>query len=437
MARDWDMTGGTRSTLGTIHEPARDINVIGTFDVVVVGGGPAGITASIASARNGAKTLLVERFGFLGGTATASLMNNINGFRNQVKPDATQTVKGIAQEIILALKAIDGLGKSPYKQEEHATVKDDLSYSYCIDPEKFKFVVLDMAVDAGVEVLLHTYFSMPIVEKGTIKGIIVENKSGRCAITARVVVDATGDGDVAARAGAPFWEPSHEDKKLVDGLMYKISGLKDAPFENCRYGDSSVVWGPAMVWGRNDAWEISHSEIATRLEVYNHFKSLVDANPSLKKSGSYVGETPAMLGIRQTRFIEGEYKLTADDAISGRRFDDVIAISSAPIIHYYGYRRYLEHEGYDIPYRCLVPRKVENLLVSGRCISSEQQPYESHRSMAPIMAIGQASGTAAAMCALKAVTPRNLDVKTLQEALRSQGQVLALESPETIRDAQG
>ncbi|MBN1579422.1 MAG: FAD-dependent oxidoreductase, partial [Anaerolineae bacterium] len=131
-------------------------------------------------------------------------------------------------------------------------------------------------------------------------------------------------------------------------------------------------------------------------------------------------ETPPLLGIRQTRFIEGEYKLTAEDAIEGRRFDDVVAISSCAIIHYYGYRRYLEHEGYDIPYRCLVPKDVDNLLIAGRCISSEQQPYESHRAMIPIMAIGQAAGTAAALCAQTGVTPRRLNVARLQTTLLAQ-----------------
>ena len=132
-------------------------------------------------------------------------------------------------------------------------------------------------------------------------------------------------------------------------------------------------------------------------------------------------ETPPLLGIRQTRFIEGEYKLTAEDAIEGRRFDDVVAISPCAIIHYYGYRRYLEHEGYDIPYRCLVPKKIDNLLVAGRCISSEQQPYESHRAMVNIMAIGQAAGVAAALCSRHQVTPRALDVPLLQGALLNQG----------------
>jgi hypothetical protein len=127
------------------------------------------------------------------------------------------------------------------------------------------------------------------------------------------------------------------------------------------------------------------------------------------------------LGVRQTRFVEGEYKLTAEDALSGRRFADVVAISSCPIIAYYGYRRYLEHEGYDIPYRCLVPQKIENLLVAGRCISSEQQPYESHRAMAPVMAIGQAAGAAAALTAQQGVPPRRLNVDGLQTALLSQG----------------
>jgi hypothetical protein len=155
--------------------------------------------------------------------------------------------------------------------------------------------------------------------------------------------------------------------------------------------------------------------------VFEHLQELLKGNPQLREAGAYLAETPPLLGIRQTRFIEGEYRLTAEDAIEGRRFDDVMAISSCPIIHYYGYRRYLEHEGYDIPYRCSVPKLVDSLLIAGRCISSEQQPYESHRAMAPIMAIGQAAGTAAALCAEGNVRPRDLDVRLLQRRLMEQG----------------
>jgi len=402
-------------------EPAKEIDVAGEYDVIIVGGGPAGLAAGIASGRIGVKTLLIEQFAYLGGTATASLMINLNGFRNQVEPDNTQTVKGIAQEIILELHKLKGLGKSPYQQKEYDIEKGQLSYSYCVDPEKFKYVTLKMVHEAGVDILFHTYFSDVIMDGNTLKGVIVENKSGRSAIFSRVVVDASGDGDVAARSGAPFWEAAPHDKVLKDNIMYKISGLKDAKFGNCRYGDSSVVWGPGGVWGRNDAWEISRAEIKTRLEVFDHFKGILEKNPELKEIGAYVAETPPLLGIRQTRFIQGEYKLTADDAITGRRFDDVVAISSCAIISYYGYRRYLEHEGYDIPYRCLVPKKVDNLIIAGRCISSEQQPYESHRAMIPIMAIGQAAGVAAALSAKGNVKPRNLNVPLLQKTLMEQG----------------
>jgi hypothetical protein len=409
----------------TYREPAREIPIIGEYEVIVVGGGCAGLCAAIASARAGAKTLLIERFGFLGGTATASLMNNINGFRNQVEPDGIQTVKGIAQEIILELHKIGGLGKSPYPQKEYDITKGELSYSYCVDPEKFKYVTLKLSVEAGVEILFHTYFSLPIMEGNAVRGVIFENKSGRQAAKAHVVVDASGDADVAARAGAPFWMSGVDEQKILrDNLMYKIAGLENSQFGSCRYGDASVVWGPGGVFGGNDAFQISRAEIETRLRVFQHFQELKAKNPDL--ANAYVAETPVLLGIRQTRFVEGEYKLTAEDAIHGRRFDDVVAISSCPIISYYGYRRYLEHEGYDIPYRCLVPKRIDGLLIAGRCISSEQQPYESHRAMAPVMAIGQAAGAAAALCAKMGCRPRDLPVRELQKLLLSQGAELRM-----------
>jgi hypothetical protein len=409
----------------TYREPAREIPIIGEYEVIVVGGGCAGLCAAIASARAGARTLLIERFGFLGGTATASLMNNINGFRNQVEPDGIQTVKGIAQEIILELHKIGGLGKSPYPQKEYDITKGELSYSYCVDPEKFKYVTLKLSVEAGVEILFHTYFSLPIMEGNAVRGVIFENKSGRQAAKAHVVVDASGDADVAARAGAPFWMSGVDEQKILrDNLMYKIAGLENSQFGSCRYGDASVVWGPGGVFGGNDAFQISRAEIETRLRVFQHFQELKAKNPDL--ANAYVAETPVLLGIRQTRFVEGEYKLTAEDAIHGRRFDDVVAISSCPIISYYGYRRYLEHEGYDIPYRCLVPKRIDGLLIAGRCISSEQQPYESHRAMAPVMAIGQAAGAAAALCAKMGCRPRDLPVRELQKLLLSQGAELRM-----------
>ena len=410
------------------HEPSRDLPIIRDVDVIVVGGGPAGITAAIASARKSARTVLIEQFGYLGGTATASLMACINGFRNQVEPDSTQTVRGIAEEIILGLKELGGLGKSPYPQKPYPSLPGQLEYSYAIDTEKLKFLTLKLCVEAGVDVMLHAYFADSIVEGNELRGVIVENKSGRQALIAKVVVDATGDADVSARAGVPFWQTRKDEApRLNDGLMYRIQFGITRPEGTfaCDFGDNAVIWGPGVgpIDGTN-ADELSKAEVDARLRVYEDFASKQATHPEL--ADAHLVETPPLIGIRQTRFIEGEYKLTAEDAITGRRFDDVVAISSCPIIHYYGYRRYLEHEGYDIPYRCLVPKRVDNLLAAGRCISSEQQPYESHRAMAPIMAIGQAAGTAAALSALSGVKPRSLDVKSLQKTLIAQGAQLRL-----------
>jgi len=407
----------------TYHEPARELPVSREVDVIVVGGGPAGLAAAVASARAGAKTLLLEQFGYLGGTATASLMACINGFRNQVEPDATQVVRGIGEEIILRLKEMGGLGKSPYPQKPYPTEPGRLAYSYAIDTEKFKHVALKLCVEAGVDILFHTYFCDAVLEGRRLRGVIVENKSGRQALMGRVVVDASGDADVAARAGAPFWQ-THRDEapRLNDGLMYRVefgSRRPEGTFA-CDFGRNAVVWGPAVgPLNGADGDELSRGEVQARLGIYEDFARKQAEHPEL--ADARVVETPPLLGVRQTRFVEGEYKLTADDAIRGRRFDDVVAISACPIIHYYGYRRYLQHEGYDIPYRCLVPKKIDALLVAGRCISSQQQPYESHRSMASVMAIGQAAGAAAALCCQTGVSPRNLDVARLQEMLIAQG----------------
>ncbi len=412
----------------TYREPAREIPIVREVDVLVAGGGPAGLAAAIAAARAGAKTVLLERLGYLGGTATASLMACINGFRNQVEPDSTQTVRGVAEEIILRVKELDGLGTSPYEQKSYPTEPGALAYSYAIDTEKFKYVVLKLCVEGGVDLLFHTYACGSIVEEGALRGVVIENKSGRQALLARVTVDATGDADVAARAGVSFWQVrGSEAPRLTDGIMYRIEFGEGRPSSvfACDFGRNAVVWGPgvAAIDGTN-ADELSRAEVEARLRIYDDFADKQREHPQL--ADARVVETPPLLGIRQTRFVEGEYKLTAEDAIDGRRFDDVVAISSCPIISYYGYRRYLEHEGYDIPYRCLVPKGIDNLLIAGRCISSEQQPYESHRAMAPIMAIGQAAGAAAALSAQSGTGPRRLDVKRLQQLLLSQGAELRL-----------
>jgi hypothetical protein len=405
------------------QEPAKALPVYGRYDVIVVGGGPAGFAAALASVRNGARTLIVERFPFFGGTATASLMLNINGFRNQVKPDGLQTSKGIAEEVILRLKEIDGLGVSSYKQEEYTTEKGKMSYSYAIDGEKIKYILTKMLYDAGANIMFHTLFVDSIMEGNNITGIIVENKSGRQAVFGKVIIDASGDADVAYKAGVPYWQADlMKNKHLPNCLMYKVT--VDPKYSDRlggpRTNNTLLFWGLTSNSNGINADELTKSEIETRLGVFEHFKKNQETRSPLL-DGAYIVETAPMLGIRQTRFIEGLYKTTAEDAISGKKFDDSIAMSACPIISYYGYRRYLEHEGYEIPYRCLLPGKVEGLLVAGRCISTDQQSYESFRAMAPTMCLGEAAGTAAALCVKSKKSPKEIDVTMLRSQLIMQG----------------
>jgi hypothetical protein len=405
---------------GKYQEPAKELNVYGEFDVIVVGGGVAGWSAAVAAGRAGANVLIVERFPFFGGTATASLMANIVGFRNQVQPDGIQTTKGLGEELMLDLLKINGAEKSrnAYESAARSNQKGDLSYNFAFDTEKFKYLTLKKAVDAGVKILFHTWFSDVIKNGDTVDGIIFENKSGRQAAYAKVVVDASGDGDVALRSGVPFWQTkADEASRLNDCLMYKIAGFSpDTKASGCLFGNTMVVWGPSPgATNAADGDELTQEEIKVRLSVYDDLEAKIKNNPDL--SGSSVIDTGALIGVRQTRFFEGEYALTGDDVLEGRTFEDSIAMAANPVIHYYGYRRFLTHEGYDIPYRCLVPKKVDRLLVIGRCMSSDQIAYESWRAMAHIFAIGEAAGLAASISAKDNVVPRSIDIQKLQKAL--------------------
>ena len=409
---------------GTYHEKAKEINVYGKYDVIVIGGGCAGFPAAIAAARNGAKTLIVERFPFFGGTATASLMANIVGFRNQVEPDYLQTTKGIGEELILKLLEAGGAVKSPnaYPSVKRSDTKGDLSYNFAFDTELFKFITLKMVTEAGAGILFHAFFSDVIMENNTVKGVICETKSGRQAVFAGIVIDASGDGDVAFKAGVPFWQvKGAEAKRLNDCLMYKISGFPpESKAPGCKIKNTMVVWGPSPGPANAvDADELTAEEINVRLAVYEDLEKKKKESPG-ELDGAGVADTGSLIGIRQTRFFEGEYSMTNDDVLEGREFDDAIAMAANPIISYYGYRRFLEHEGYQIPYRCIIPKNTEGLYVIGRCMSSDQQAYESWRAMAHIIAIGEASGVAAALCVQTGSKVRELDVKLLQKKLIEQ-----------------
>ena len=413
---------------GAVYEEHRQTPIIGHYEVVVAGGGPSGFIAALAAARSGAKTLLIERYPFLGGNGTAGLMTCYNGFRNQRPPEGLQTVKGIPAEYIAELVRLGGIADVDNypKPVPHDVTTGDLPYCIGFDPEAAKVAMLNMIRTEGVALRLHSWVAAPMLEGSRVTGVIVESKSGRQAIAADIVVDATGDGDIASGAGAPFMSPAAKGDRMGMSLMYRLGGLPpsvEGPYGGIRISDRVVKWGPGFGGDGLDVENLTRAEVETRLKLWEQTQKL-RRQPQME--ATYLMQTATGIGVRETRRITGEYTLTEQDAIKGTRFPDAIAISSNPMPSYHGKRFFFEHEGFDIPYRCLVPQKAEGLVLTGRCISCEQGPFQSARSMAPAMAVGHASGCAAALAAKGRIAPRRLDVKALQTLLISQNAELRL-----------
>jgi hypothetical protein len=394
--------------------------VVARYQVVVAGGGPSGVIAAAAAARSGASTLLIERYPFLGGNGTAGLMTCYNGFRNQRPPAALQTVKGIPAEYIAEIVRLGGLAEyDPYPKAAHDAAKGDLPYCIGFDPEAAKIASLNLLRKEGVTLRLHSWAVASMLDGACVTGVIVESKSGRQAIAADIVVDATGDGDIAASAGAPFMGPAEKGDRMGMSLMYVLGGLpadaRDA--SGIRLRDRVVKWGPGFGGNGIDVENLTRAEVETRLTLWDQIQSL---RQQAGKESFYLAQVATGIGVRETRRILGERTVTERDAIQGTRFDDVIAISSNPMPSYHGQRFFFSHEGFDIPYRSLVPQRVDGLVLTGRCISCEQGPFQSARSMAPAMAVGHASGCAAALAAQGNLPPRKLDAKLVQRLLLSQ-----------------
>jgi hypothetical protein len=408
-----------------IIEPAKELPVVAEKDVVVVGGGPGGIMAALAAGRLGAKTLLIERYGYLGGMATAGLMTGINGFRNEHAPNHVQTVRGFAQELVDRLIAKGGAGGCTAHGNFGPLKPGVCPYAISIDPEVLKLVALEMLQEAGVEIMLHTAFSDTITMGRMIQAVIVESKSGRQAIQGKLYVDGSGDGDVASSAGARYEKVEKVGQHMMSvTLMYRAMGLPEPGPDERRLWINGVTtrWGPylAEVDGTAVA-DLTAAEIKARYQLQEHLAKLRADFPQ-----ATLIETAATIGVRETRRIIGLYTITEEDMLSGRPQPDSIAVSSNPVPGYYGKRRFLEHLGFEIPYRSLVPADLDNLLLAGRCISASQPAFQSARSMAPNMAISQASGTAAAMCVAKGRQPTDLDVAALQKQLEKDGAVVRI-----------
>ncbi len=415
-----------------VEEPPRQTPVTSEYDVVVAGGGVAGLVSALAAARNNARTAIVEQYGFLGGTATGGLMARINGFRNERPPNNLQTVRGIAQEIVLKLhqrKAVNVRHTGHYEQDLWDIDSGELPYCLAIDPEVLKMLALEMVEEAGVHLHLYTHALEAVVSESQIQGVIVQTNRGREAITADIVIDASGDGDIAQSAGVPFHQSPEEQRHLMPiSQLFRLANVDmDAVvFEDTRPGfymnNTYISLGGTVTADGADPQALTEAEVEARKKTWK----IVDE--MRKKPGfqnAMLIDTSTHLGVRETRRFVGDYTLTDDDALHDVRFEDSVAICSNPIPGFYdGTRHYLNHVGFDVPYRCLLPQGVETLYLVGRNISAEQRAFQSVRSMAPAMAIAQAVGTAAALCIEGGCRPREVDVDKLRRVLKAQGAIV-------------
>jgi hypothetical protein len=452
------------------------VPVVRECEVLVVGGGPAGIGAAVGAAKTGAGTILVERYGFLGGNATASL---VGPFMTSYSADGkTQLIRGVFDELVRRMEEIGGaihpskvpaaVAKSAYMKHGHIGVTP-------FDPEAVKLVAAEMCLEAGVELMLHTSFVDPILEADVVRGAVLHNKGGLQAVLAKSTVDCSADADVAARAGVPFKKGRESDGLTQPMTMFFRVGNVDGAavaayfrehpeeieqrmaFSSCikaaqANGDYTIPRERLSLYEspQEGVWRVNVSRILgvdgtkvedlTRAEVEGR-RQVMEILRFLRKyvpgfADCTLIDTGAQVGVRETRRIEGEYTLTLDDLIDGRDFEDTIAYCAYPVdIHDpKGAGGGISNRGetanaYQIPFRCLVPRDVEQLLVAGRCVSATHEALGAIRVMPPSFAMGEAAGTASALAVQEGVPPRRVPVGWLRQTLREHGAYLGPDRP--------
>jgi len=439
----------------TIQEAAREIKVFRETDVVVVGGGPAGVAAAVASARTGARTTLVERYGHLGGMSTWGLVILIPFMSAGTEE---RQIAGICQEFI---DRLDTLGGALHTRNEETGSTDPKILSYwrryghgafaaggsvrygtLVDPEMLKCVMNDMVEEAGVKLLLHSWGSRAITEDNKVQGMVFESKSGRQAILSKITIDTTGDGDMFASAGAEFdgsLDRSVRSSNLA--LVFRIANVDSDKYVDFRdnekeqhsalmkeltdKGGLNTFWRSAREdtwWCNNwipnlsalDVEDLTYVEVSVRKQMLLSHKFLKKNVPGFKDS--YIMDTASQIGTRASRRLTGEHIVTWDDITSGVVHEDSIAVlphlgmkvsDGYPLVH--------------IPYRALLPRKIDNLIVAGRCFSSDIAANNALNWIQQCIPTGQAAGTAAALAIKGGITPKKIDPSTLQASLSGQG----------------
>jgi hypothetical protein len=430
--------------------------VLGEYDVVVLGGGPAGIAAATAAARSGCSTLLIERYGFLGGMGTAAGVTNFCGLHANVFGEIRQVVHGVAADLLARMAELGGLN------EPHVIFNGKIA-AQSYDNAAFKIAADDVVTSSGARILFHALaVGVAMGSAGEIRALLIETKSGRQAVRARMFIDCSGDADLAAHAGAPFEKAPN---LLYPTAMFRVNDvdaaragdawtaiprlMEEAERKGRKFPRKSPIVRPQKnprEWRVNvtqlanpdgtavdgtDAEQLSRAELEGRRQIVDFFRFLRESAPGFEHS--YILEIAPQVGIRETRRIVGDYQLTEDDVLGCASFADTIGVNGWPVeVHVKGdvvfrFQDIPASRGFNhLPYRLIVPRQVENLFVAGRCASMTHMGQSAARVSGGCFVMGQAAGTAAALAIGAGRRPRDIDVGQLQGKLEAGGAYLGL-----------
>ncbi len=447
----------------TVAEPSRLTPVHGEYDVVVVGGGPAGIMAAAAAARSGYSVILLERYGFLGGAGTAGGLSTFCGLHAKVYGEHQRVIHGLADELLDRLTKLDGLSKP------HLTINDGIQ-AQAFDISSYKIAADELVTGSGARLLFHTLaVGAVMADDETIDAVLIESKSGRAAVRGRLFIDASGDGDLAAWSGTPFEKSPAMHGMLYPSLMFRINGVDaaaagEAPWRTVeRLMDEAERAGThtfprkkpivrpqrnPLEWRANltqlsnpdgsavdgtDVGQLTHGELQGRQQALDAFTFIRDNTPGF--GDSYIVDLAPQIGIRETRRVLGQYQLTEDDVLGCADFDDTIGVNGWPVeAHVVGSVEFRWPRGENprgfcqLPFRMIVPRGgVGNLYVIGRCASMTHDAQSAARVTGPCFAMGEAAGTAAGLALATGVPCGSVDVTVLQNRLEHVGAYLGRE----------
>jgi hypothetical protein len=445
-----------------VREAARQIPVFGEYDVAILGGGPAGLAAATSAAKNGAKVLLIERYGFLGGMGTAAGVTNFCGLHANVYGEIKQVVHGVADDLLDRMRGMDGLNPP------HMILGKIYAQAY--DMSALKCAADSLLLDNGVNLLFHALGTgVTTTDAGDIESLLLETKSGRVAVRARVFIDCSGDADIANWAGVEYEKGTGPGEMLYPTLMFKVGkvnaerageawrtipkkmeeaeaagayrfprhGAVVRPMKNpyeWRVNVTQLATSDGSAIDATDARALSAAEVEGRRQIVDYLRFLREQIPGFEEA--YALDIAPQLGVRETRRIVGEYMLTADDVLGCARFDDSIGVNGWPLeMHVAGnvvwkWPPIPESVGYNqLPYRMLLPKRTEhnrvsNLLVAGRCASMTHDGQSAARVTGACFVMGEAAGAAAALAVKSGISIYEIESGLLKETLTRQGAFL-------------